>query len=386
MHNCKMNVLFFCGSYYSGGAVKSGIDVARILHECQYVNIKVVLPCKMDAAPLLDKYGVPYIIIPHTITKWNDSEIIPEKTYIHIEDECMNLLEECIDYNDIDIVYTNTDCCITAFKFAKKHNIPCITHLREFDTLNGKKSHVNNEFFDIIKQYNHYIAISNVVKDYYVKNLNVPENKVSVVYNGLPLLDWKKNDIDKLIQDENLNILMSGRIEDYKRQSDAIQAISLLPDDVRKHVNLDIYGQGHYINEIKNLIDELNVSDCVHLMGNAFTMNRHMSKYSIGLMCSANEAFGRVTAEYMACGMCPIASDTGANKEIVTDGQDGIIYQFGNVNELSNHILTLFNHRNRLKELSNNAYLSSHKFEIYRCVDEIYKVFKKFEFTALHVG
>ena len=40
----------------------------------------------------------------------------------------------------------------------------------------------------------------------------------------------------------------------------------------------------------------------------------------------------------MMAGLCVIASDTGANKELIEDGESGLIYQYGNTESLVNTI------------------------------------------------
>ncbi len=55
-------------------------------------------------------------------------------------------------------------------------------------------------------------------------------------------------------------------------------------------------------------------------------------------MASSHEAFGRVTVEYMMTGLAVVASDGGANKEIVEDGKTGLIYKGGNPVSLSNKL------------------------------------------------
>ena len=51
-------------------------------------------------------------------------------------------------------------------------------------------------------------------------------------------------------------------------------------------------------------------------------------------MASKGEAFGRVTVEYMANGLAVLASDTGANKEIIKNKGTGFIFDRNNLKSL----------------------------------------------------
>ena len=63
-----------------------------------------------------------------------------------------------------------------------------------------------------------------------------------------------------------------------------------------------------------------------------------LHEYDCGVMCSRSEGFGRVTAEYMMAGLPVIASDTGANPELVNEGQTGLFYRWGDTSDLAKKI------------------------------------------------
>ena len=52
-------------------------------------------------------------------------------------------------------------------------------------------------------------------------------------------------------------------------------------------------------------------------------------------MLSTNEGFGRTTIEYMRAGLAVIASNSGANPELITDNETGILYPTGDITALS---------------------------------------------------
>lgn len=73
-------------------------------------------------------------------------------------------------------------------------------------------------------------------------------------------------------------------------------------------------------------------------------------------MCSKNEGFGLVTVEYMLNKVAVVASNTGANKEIISNGENGLIYEYNNVNDLANKIKYLCSNLDKRTKYINNAY------------------------------
>ena len=70
-------------------------------------------------------------------------------------------------------------------------------------------------------------------------------------------------------------------------------------------------------------------------------LNSIYKNYNIGLMCSKKEGFGRVTVEYISAGLYVIASNTGANPEIIKK-EFGELYKYGDTKDLINKIKNAF--------------------------------------------
>ena len=55
-----------------------------------------------------------------------------------------------------------------------------------------------------------------------------------------------------------------------------------------------------------------------------------MSIADVILVCSQWEAFGRITVEAMLTGKAVIASANGGTTELIKDGENGLLYTYGN--------------------------------------------------------
>ena len=65
-------------------------------------------------------------------------------------------------------------------------------------------------------------------------------------------------------------------------------------------------------------------------------------------MCSKAEGFGRVTAEYMHAGLGVIASDCGANPELIQNEKTGLLYNKVDTTSLTKKIMEYYQNRELL--------------------------------------
>lgn len=153
-------------------------------------------------------------------------------------------------------------------------------------------------------------------------------------------------------------MVMLGLLNWAKGQHQIIKAIALLPKEEQKRVRLDIVGDGTaaYTNTLKQLIKENHLDGQVRLLGYQKDFYRELCQYDCGIMCSKCEGFGRVTVEYMMAGLPVIASDTGANPELIQDRYNGMLYRYENIEDLADKIMYLLSHTSCMEMLGCNAY------------------------------
>ena len=97
----------------------------------------------------------------------------------------------------------------------------------------------------------------------------------------------------------------------------------------------------------------------------------------MGLTCSRSEGFGRVTAEYMHAGLAVIASDTGANPELVENGINGFLYRNGDVVDLSKRIAFFMDNREEIKRCGERGLeIARTKFTATKNADAIYDLYE----------
>ena len=262
------------------------------------------------------------------------------------------------NYN-ISLIHTNSSCIDIGAKLAELLNVKHIWHIREF----GEEDY-NLYFYKgnkrackfIEDKSENIIFISEILKKSYYDYFTC-KNKLRVIYNGIDEKKYISKD-DNKCYDDKLNIIFTGLICKEKNQFELIKSIDILVNiDKIKNIKVYLLGDGNkeYIKDMKDFIYSRNLDDNINFVGRVENVDEYIKKCHIGVISSFKEAFGRVTIEYMLGGLAVIASNTGANPEIIDDGKDGLIYNLGDIKQLSEKIKYLYNNKNIMQVISLNG-------------------------------
>ena len=130
---------------------------------------------------------------------------------------------------------------------------------------------------------------------------------------------------------------------------------------------------------MERLIKKYQLGETVHFCGYCDRIPEKLSEYDIGVICSRAEGFGRVTVEYMAAGLAVIASDRGANTELIEDGRTGLLYRYGEPGDLAEKIRFLIKNRDTCSRIARAGEVNvKNRFTTERNVKEIYNVYEKY--------
>lgn len=167
------------------------------------------------------------------------------------------------------------------------------------------------------------------------------------IYN--PISDIKK---DYAIKQENI-ILNVGRLTSQKGQIDLIEAFHKLNLDNWKLV---ILGEGELRRMLEEKIIELKIEDKVSLLGEVKDISSWLSKSSIFAFPSYHEGFPNALAEAMISGL-PVVSyncDTGPS-ELIINKKNGFLVEVGNIVELTETIDLLIKYPKLREQISSEA-------------------------------
>lgn len=305
--------------------------------------------------------------------------------YLIFNNLALYKLGKIIDYNSIDIVHTNVSIIDFGAKFAEKYKLPHVWHLREFGNEDINLVPFSKNYVEYINQNsNKCIAISNAVRDFWIDK-GLSSNKVIRIYNGINIENALSYNVEMVERKATLKLIFIGSLTKHKGPHHLIYALSYLPKTVLSDITLDIYGKGFQEYEIylKKLISDNNLDQTINLKGYDKDVFLKIKDYHLGIVCSKSEAFGRVTLEYMVNKVCVIASNTGANEELIVNNNDGLIYEFENNKELAEKIMYIFSNESIRQNMVTNSYNKvitkfSSKKNAMEIVD-LYKKIKRFQ-------
>lgn len=385
-----MNILYVCNRGEIGGATKSLLNLILKLSE-KGVKAYVITPnkngyvmkfCKENniECKYIKYFEIGYALNTSVLKKIIKVLIAPLLLYGNVIYNKIQLrrLSKIVNISNIDIIHTNVNRDNFGIMISKKFDIPNIMHLREFGTLDFECYYLRRNIYKYFNdRVDYFISISNAIEKFYLKK-GINSNKIKTIYNGIE----NKSIIPKIYKttfSKNFKIIMVGGISENKGQIQVIDALNLIPTEMKKYITIDFYGTGDkkYISMLKYKINKLGLNENITFKGYQENINEIIKNYDIAIMASKSEAFGRVTVEYMMANIAVIASNTGANPELITDKINGLIYRYGDIFDLKDKILYLINNRNICKRIAEKGFIMSKNFTSDINADNIYLLYKK---------
>lgn len=254
-----------------------------------------------------------------------------------------------------DIVHSNSSVTSMGAFLSRRMKIPHIWHLREFGKSDfGFVSLLGKSYERWVYRHGEvFVAISKAVKEYFVPVIDA--GKVRMIYNGVvpPATVRKVKE-----SSEQVRFCMVGMLTSTKNQLEAIEAVNILVNELGEtsfHLTFIGHESESYTRQLREFATRYQLTAYVSFLGERNDVSQLLNQMDVGLMLSTNEAFGRVTVEYLMHGMAVIASDSGANCEIVDDGLTGLIYQLGDCHDLAKKMAMLIHDKSLIERFAESG-------------------------------
>lgn len=205
------------------------------------------------------------------------------------------------------------------------------------------------------------VAISNSVKDSLVQYLGVKEEKISVIYNGVPLTG--ATCLRETLQ--KVRLVYVGRLVEIKGIQIILDALAGILD--QQSFEFDIIGEGPYRETLEKMIVQLGLESKARLVGLRRDVPQALSEKDIFIhMPICDEGFGITVVEGMAAGCICVCAAKGGIPEIIRDGVDGYLVQSGTAEELTEKLNKLIPTylAGGCQSVSNEAIIRAKKFSI----------------------
>ena len=151
----------------------------------------------------------------------------------------------------------------------------------------------------------------------------------------------------------------------YEKGYDHLLQAWAIVQDKRPDWRLDVFGDGDR-SAYEALMDQYGV-DHSRCKMNQSTQNiqQEIERSAISVCSSRFEGFGLVIIEAMACGVPVVSFDCPwGPRTIISDGEDGILVENGNVNQLADAILKIITDDQLRTAMGSKASVNVQRFSI----------------------
>lgn len=182
--------------------------------------------------------------------------------------------------------------------------------------------------------------------------------RVDVIPNPLPFYP----EVHDVVRQKR--VIAVGRYFDEKGYDMLLQAWAIVENGSKEWV-LDIYGDGNksYYEKIASNLN-LDPQKC-RLHDSISDVQKEYLDSSLFVCTSRFEGFGMGIIEAMACGLPVVAFDClWGPRSIISDGEDGLLVENGNIEKMADAILFLIDHPDKISEMGTNARKNVQRFNM----------------------
>ena len=178
------------------------------------------------------------------------------------------------------------------------------------------------------------------------------QDRSDVILNPLETAGFPTHDFTS----EKKEIVTVGRLEPQKNQKILIDAFSKIANDFLDY-DLTIYGEGSLRPELEEFVESKGLQNRVIWPGSKNRIQEHIKDAALFVLSSDYEGIPNALIEAMAIGLPCISTDCspGGARELINDGENGIIVDCGNSDALAKAMVSLLEDRKKAQEMGINA-------------------------------
>ncbi|MFH1661806.1 MAG: glycosyltransferase [Candidatus Falkowbacteria bacterium] len=208
-----------------------------------------------------------------------------------------------------------------------------------------------------------------------VKKWGISDDKIKVIYNCVDpshSTGRSKEEIKKELCLSGDIILSAGRLVPWKGFE---LLIDLMPELLKANPDfkLIIAGEGPEFENLSLKIKNLELEKFIKLIGKVEheKLLKYMKASDIFMLNTGYEGLSHVIIEAMQVGLPVITTNVGGNPEVVKNGENGLLVEYNNKEEIKNAILKLDKDVELKNKLVNNAKDNFGKFSKERMISEV---------------
>lgn len=177
--------------------------------------------------------------------------------------------------------------------------------------------------------FSRYITVFVGVSDYTVaeiiRDFGYPvKKKTLTIYNGVVLEGILERTNRSLLHP---TFLTASHLRKSKGIQDLIDAVALLPSEIKNAIKIDLYGDGPYKSILVEKMKQHDVLPCFAFMGSIPNLKELFLNYDYMLQPTHMECFSLSILESLAANVPVITTNVGGNEEVIEDGKNGYVFK-----------------------------------------------------------
>lgn len=194
---------------------------------------------------------------------------------------------------------------------------------------------INNNLYNNI---NKVICVSENAKIKFMQKYKIQEKKIDVIYNGIDFDELYKLSNEYSVNFNSvINIVSVGRLVKAKGFDILINVCEKI---IKSGIDIKLYiiGDGVERENLESIIDKLNISENVELVGFKKNPYPYIRAASLCVSSSRYEGFSLFLAESMILKKNIVSTKTQGALELLKDGEFGLLCECENIDELEDKI------------------------------------------------
>ena len=348
-----MRIGITCYPTYGGSGVVAtelGIELAALGHEVHFISYSQ--PFRLTGR----ETGIFYHEVP--VSNYPLFEFPPYDLAL------ASRMAEVAEYYHLDILHVHyaiphsVSALLARQMLAERgKRLPFVTTLHGTDiTLVG----MDHSYLPItrygIQQSDGVTSISNYLREVTIANFGTTR-PIEVVHNFVncdvyqPIRDEEQRAAAraKFARPDEALLVHLSNFRPVKRVADVVRAFSKVAEAMP--AQLLMIGDGPDRSTAEWLAHTLKIHDRVHFVGKQDRVNELLPLGDLMLMPSEMESFGLAALESMACQVPAIGTWVGGVPELIDDGENGLLYQVGDVDGMAAGAIALLQAPERLQTM-----------------------------------
>jgi glycosyltransferase involved in cell wall biosynthesis len=213
-------------------------------------------------------------------------------------------------------------------------------------------NHKNPLLWKVLQDAFAVIACSNYEREG-MMSMGINPSKIHLIPMGINLEEWKNPDGDRFRRKYRLKgkkiILFAGTKDYNKGAIHLLQAVETIRPKVKDLILVSIGLPTREWKKKRSLLHEDNLLDLGYISEEE--KRDAFDACDLFVMPSRYDSFGMVYLEAWRCGKPVIGAKVGAIPEVIEEGKDGLLVEFGNGGQLASAILYLLSNPDLCKEM-----------------------------------